>query len=673
LLVVREPEQIIVQASDNAGDVMGFPGCVLGHPLSALPGNLAACIGPHLHEKLDTLPVAVRCQSGCFGVQLDVLLHRPPEGGLVIELERAGLVVSVSEHMERGLKSILSADSVDRLCAEAARIFRDITGYDQVMVNRVDETGRAETVSEERRSELDTFLGNGYLASNISPMTRALYERNRVRVVADVNYAPVPLTPALSPITGAHLDMSLCILRGLSPMRAQCLKSMGVGATLVASIVVGGRLWGLVSCHHAVPRPVQFEIRAACQLLAEAVATRIAALESFAQGQAETAARRLETRMFQAISQQGDWRRALFDTAQAVLCPLKAAGAALLFEDEVQTLDNVPSVVALREIGAWLDEQPPAPVFATASLGLDAPRFQALMPVASGMVAARLSGSAGEYLIWFRPEKIRTLTSDGNAFNPLTQRRQLVETTSEPWSVADLTAARLIGASVTDLVTQVRAIRTLIAQDQLKQVRQQVGRLDRPVIIGDEQGRVILANEAFRRLLTRGQDVPPRIEDLASCCTEARDLRRQLRDLLDHGHMWRGEIGMKTGQGEVQPLMVKAEPVFASPGRVLGFIVLFSDLAERKASEAARRRFQEGMVTDHRIIAEPRGTQPGLPLQSLLSSLVENAQLAALEITDGTDLARMPDMLESVRASVARAAEVLGHLVRQVSNAKPQS
>ena len=43
--------------------------------------------------------------------------------------------------------------------------------------------------------------------------------------------------------------------------------------------------------------------------------------------------------------------------------------------------------------------------------------------------------------------------------------------------------------------------------------------------------------------------------------------------------------------------------------------------------------------------------------------MVENAQLAALEITDGIDNARMLQMLESVRNSVDRAAEVLDHLI----------
>ena len=78
--------------------------------------------------------------------------------------------------------------------------------------------------------------------------------RNRVRVLVDVGYTPVPLIPERSPLDGEPLDMSLCYLRSMSPIHIQYLKNMGVGATLVASLVVGDKLWGLVSCHHYTPR-----------------------------------------------------------------------------------------------------------------------------------------------------------------------------------------------------------------------------------------------------------------------------------------------------------------------------------------------------------------------------------------------------------------------------------
>jgi light-regulated signal transduction histidine kinase (bacteriophytochrome) len=675
LLVVSEPQHVIIQTSANAAEFLGIAGPMLGRTLASLPGDLAVSVDRLLTQRLDTRPAAISCQIGDSPAAFDGLLHRPRGAGLVIELERAGPPLDLSADVARGLKKILSAASLGGLCDDAARIFRDVTGYDRVMIYRFDEEGHGQVIAEERRADIEALLGNRYPATDIPQMARRLYQRNRVRVLVDVGYTPAPLTPVLSPLTGDHLDMSLCALRSVSPVHVQYLKNMGVGATLVASLMVGGRLWGLVSCHHYAPRTAHFEIRAVCELLAETLATRIAALESFAEGQAEIAVRRLEQRMIEAIAGNGDWRSALFDGSGAILRPLDATGAALLFEGEVLTVGEVPGTPQLRELSAWLDGRPHMKLHATASLGLDVPQFAALAQVASGIIAAPVSATQGEYLIWFRPEQVRTLTWGGDPFKPVTignnprdlsprrsfaQWHQLVEGTSEPWSGADLAAARLIGDTVTDVVLQFRAVRTLIAEDQLDQVRRQVRQSEQPVIIGDAGGQIVLVNTAFKNLLPEpGADLR-HINELARLCTDPAAIAQRLKDLVTDRRTWRGDIELITADNGTRPVLVRADPVFSAPGRVLGFVLLFTDLTERRAGDAARRRFQEDVVADHRLVSG----LPDLVFQGLMATIVENAQLAALEITDGVDLARMPQMLESVRASVARAADVLEVLVR---------
>jgi light-regulated signal transduction histidine kinase (bacteriophytochrome) len=678
LLQVREPGLVVERASANAAAFLQIDRDVIGRTLAELGGDLALVIRPYLGEPMQAVPIAVRGHVGTPRRAFDLLLHRPPGLGLVIELEAAGPPVDLTVHVERALQTILGASSLVGLCDEAARLFRELTGYDRVMVYRFDEAGHGEVLAEQRGAALESFLGNRYPASDIPRIARRLYERNRVRVLADIEYTPVPLLPADA---AADLDMSLCVLRSVSPIHVQYLRNMGVRATLVVSLLVGGRLWGLVSCHHYVPRFVHFEIRAVCELLGEAVGTRIAALESFAEGQAELAVRRLEQRLIEAISREGDWRAALFDGSQSLLQPLAATGAALLYDGQIQTAGDVPGTRELREIGTWLDQRPDAAVIATASLGTDAPEFGGLAPVASGLLASKISRTAGEYLVWFRPERVRTVTWGGNPFKPvqigddpadLSPRRsfaqwhQLVEGTSEPWSSADLAAARLIGETVADVVLQFRAVRLLIAQDQLEQVTRQVRLSDQPAIVADAQGRILLTNDAFRRLLPDGPPPPPHLDGLLQVLADPGEVRRRLADLMRQRRAWRGEVRVETG-AEPKPLLVRADPVFSSPDRVLGFVLIFTDLTERKAGEAARRRFQEAILDGDRMRSGRLDSKADLVFRNLLSSLVENAQLAALEITDGMDMARLPQMLESVQASVRRAAEVLSHLIWHAS------
>jgi hypothetical protein len=111
------------------------------------------------------------------------------------------------------------------------------------------------------------------------------------------------------------------------------------------------------------------------------------------------------------------------------------------------------------------------------------------------------------------------------------------------------------------------------------------------------------------------------------------------------------------------PLLVRADPVFTSLDRTLGFVLLFTDLTERKAAEAARRNFQEGVMQQRSSMSAQLDSKADLQFHTILATITENAQLAALEIADRLDPAQMPRMLEALRASVARTAEVLRALL----------
>jgi light-regulated signal transduction histidine kinase (bacteriophytochrome) len=134
LLVVREPDLVVVQASANAAVFLGTGAPILGATLADLGGDLEERIIPHLQDPLQPIPVAIRCRVGMRGRVFDVLLHRPPRAGLVVELEPAGPPVRLSEHIESALQRILASFSLRALCDETAGIFRDLTGYDRVMV-----------------------------------------------------------------------------------------------------------------------------------------------------------------------------------------------------------------------------------------------------------------------------------------------------------------------------------------------------------------------------------------------------------------------------------------------------------------------------------------------------------------------------------------------------------
>ena len=142
-------------------------------------------------------------------------------------------------------------------------------------------------VAEDVANELATYHNHHFPASDIPQQARALYLRNRVRVIPDVGYQPELIRPAAL----AGVDLSDVELRSVSPIHIQYLKNMGVAASASISIVKDGMLWGLVACHHMTPRNLGPATRRAASLVAAGLARQINAKE-----QAEDYRERLRVR-----------------------------------------------------------------------------------------------------------------------------------------------------------------------------------------------------------------------------------------------------------------------------------------------------------------------------------------------------------------------------------------
>jgi light-regulated signal transduction histidine kinase (bacteriophytochrome) len=163
------------------------------------------------------------------------------------------------------------------LCDRAAAAFRELTGFDRVMIYRFLDDDSGVVLAEARSAELGSFLNHHFPASDIPAQARSLYVRSRVRVIPDVGYEPAPLRPPGAACS--RLDLGDIALRSVSPVHIQYLKNMGVAASASISIVKDGVLWGLIACHHHAPRQISYETRMTCRTLAGGLARQIRAKE----------------------------------------------------------------------------------------------------------------------------------------------------------------------------------------------------------------------------------------------------------------------------------------------------------------------------------------------------------------------------------------------------------
>src|SRR6476661_7152636 len=144
----------------------------------------------------------------------------------------------------------------------------ELRTFYRVMIYRFDQDGSGEVIAESARAGLEPYLGLHYPASDIPRQARILYERNWLRIIPDVNATPVAIEPQLDR-DGHALDLSMSILRSVSPIHVEYLRNMGVAASMSASILRQGKLWGLFACHHYAPHHVPFARRTAAELFGQ--------------------------------------------------------------------------------------------------------------------------------------------------------------------------------------------------------------------------------------------------------------------------------------------------------------------------------------------------------------------------------------------------------------------
>src|SRR5690349_20879503 len=248
LLALEEPGLTVVSASANAAELFGGP--VLGRALADLlpAGELTELRAGLAGDLGEVNPL----RQTVGGAEVDLVLHRG-DGLLLAEWEPlAGAEVAPAvwhARLPAVLARLAQSGSLEELTATLARDVRALTGFDRVMVYRFDPEWNGEVVAEDRRPDLEPFLGLHYPASDIPAQARELYTRNWLRLIPDARYTPVPLEPPVSPRTGRRLDLSGSMLRSVSPVHLEYLANMGVVASMSVSLVDRGRLWGLVACH----------------------------------------------------------------------------------------------------------------------------------------------------------------------------------------------------------------------------------------------------------------------------------------------------------------------------------------------------------------------------------------------------------------------------------------
>lgn len=471
LLAVTEPDLCVEHVSANVHALLGVPvDQALGATLAEVLGSDASdAIGTHVRTFGNLRarnPIVVTAATADGPLELDAVLHRVVVGErtlLVVELEpsngpRPFSFPNTYQGVRDAMERLNSSRTLAELYDVAAQEVRSLTGFDRVMIYRFDAEYNGEVVAEAKRADLNSFHGLHYPASDIPPQARALYEKNWIRLIADVAYTPAPLVPGLDGPTGQPLDLTHSVLRSVSPIHCEYLGNMGVAASMSISLLRDGRLWGLIACHHySGPHHPPYGVRAAAEFLGSSLSLRLVARAEEDELQGALGA---EATLVSLLIASRDAEHTLAEAlvghspSQVSLLELMPAQGVVVFGDGTWDADGtVPDDPT--PLLAWVAAQPEDLTTRTA-LTEQEPELSAALPGVAGLLAVRLPEDRA--VVWLRHEAVRDVSWGGDPHNKAIARQegdevrlsprksfekwtQTVRGQSAPWTSQELRSA----------------------------------------------------------------------------------------------------------------------------------------------------------------------------------------------------------------------------------------
>lgn len=596
----------IEYAAENSADFGGYaPADLLGQTFDDVltpPDDTRALT--LLREHVTAAPVAhqLHLQTASGEPQLfNCTLHCNADDKLLVEIEppyhpESDAFRLFEAQARLSVGQLLGANNLLGLCQSAAETIRSIIQFDRVMVYRFDQDQNGEVIAEACDDRVRSFLGLYYPATDIPPRARDLFLRNRVRMIADVGFAPIPLLAAAGDLP--PLDLSMAVLRGVSPGHILYLHSMGSTATLTIAIIKENKLWGLFACHHhSMPRYLPYEVRALCDFLGLTLSAQIVTLEEkervihYAERKARTGT------LIHQLNQTDDLYQDLQENAPVLRQIVDAGGVAVCRETSCELFGTTPPSEHLRDLLDWLRSRKEH-TFYTDRLSQHYPPASDFTAQASGVLSIRLSGLEDLYLIWFRPEFRATITwgtahekrlveQNGqllwNPDNSFEQWEELVQEQSRPWQEADLLTVRDFRRSVEEIY-----LRQQLAESE-RQLREIMNAL--PVIaFVYRDDHVVFINYAAE-MLTGYSRVELRRPDVFEKLLPLRQHRSHVGD--DVVHLF--ELPLTTRQGTQRWVDVTLVPIqFEGSPAQLGTVL---DVTDRR--EAQRRQLELEVERQH--------------------------------------------------------------------------
>jgi chemotaxis family two-component system sensor kinase Cph1 len=328
------------------------------------------------------------------------------------------------------------------------RAVSEVTRYDRVMLYQFLPGWHGEVIAEVLAPGIHGFLGLRFPASDIPATSRRLYMISRQRVIPDVSAEAVEVVglQGLRP-----LDFTFSQLRAVHPVHIQYLRNIGVEASFSLSIIVSGRLWGMIACHHLTPKRVSLLQRQYCEEMATITNIHMTDVSAIEREKARARLHESIAEIMGALKSETRSTSMVLTQIMPIREMFRSQGLLVHIEGQSLNAGDIPDEVSLSALQNWLEHCDKSTVTARTAIDPGLAKYPALVRFASGILYMPLGSQ--DFLLLLRHEQAEVVkwagrpADTGNEAGDLTPRAsfqtwaQQLQGTSDLWTDAEVEAA----------------------------------------------------------------------------------------------------------------------------------------------------------------------------------------------------------------------------------------
>ena len=472
LLIIDRKDFRILQASENAIDIFNAEAkeLISQSLLRFIPQEQGEKLKERFEKKLEgKLPFNFTFPRGQH-----LALIQPAEYYFIVEIDRENRsqdasesFLSIYEDLKFAMTAVEGTGSVEETCRVAASELKRISGFDKIMIYQFDEEWNGDVIAEIKEEGMDSYLGLKFPASDIPKQARELYRRTTYRLIPNIHYEAVRLYPVLNPLTNAFTDLSNTNLRSVAAVHLEYLGNMNVVASMSTRILVDGRLWGLIACHHRTAKYLSYELCSVFELLSTVISARITLVKNIDVFNFKESRRALHSQMVQEFYRQDNLQLSFARHGDDLLQLLSAEGVSFVANGRIESFGKVPGNQQVEELVLWIRSAGIKTTTQYPALGSAfEPAFH-YSQIASGVLVLPIQVETSSFILAFRPEAVQTVDwggnpndavqfePGGNHYHPRNSFRQWQQTVGQrslPWKEEEIEVAEKLRGFIVEFV-----------------------------------------------------------------------------------------------------------------------------------------------------------------------------------------------------------------------------